>query len=69
MCAVPSQLKVLVPQAGGRQLDGPGRNPLQRVVPKGAAVGTGGHDPLFGADDLPGFQFPAPDTVGTAGFD
>ena len=46
------ELEVLLRQVSGRQLGRAGRHPLQRIIPEGAAVGTSGHDPLFGTDHL-----------------
>lgn len=63
------QLKILVGTGGQGEPDRAGGHPLQRVVPEGPAVGAGGHDPFFGADDLAGVQFTAPGAVGAAGLD
>ena len=62
-----SQFEILVRQSGNRQLGGAWRYSLQGVVPKGPAVGTGGHDPPFGADYLIRVQLPSPRAVSTAG--
>jgi len=46
------QLEFLVAQAHTRQFGGTGRDPFKWVVPKGTAVGTGRHNPFFGAHHL-----------------
>ena len=61
------EIFVLQPAAG--QLGGAGGHPLQRVVAEGGAVGSGGHDALFGTDHLSRVQFPSPGAVGAAGLD
>ena len=63
------QFKIFVRQSGDGQLGGPGGNALKGVIPKGPAVGAGGHDSLFGTDHLAGVQLPPPGAVGTTGFD
>lgn len=61
------QLKVFIRQAAGYQSAGAGRNPLQRIIAERPAVGAGGHNSFFGADDLAVVQLPSPGAVGTPG--
>jgi hypothetical protein len=63
------KLKFLVAHADSGQFGGTGRHTLQRVIAKGAAVGSGGHNAFFGADHLVVAQASAMGTIGTSWFD
>ena len=61
------QGEILVLQIGKLHLGGTGRGAAQRVVLKRAAMGDGGHDPLFGAGDLIVGENAATGAIGATG--
>lgn len=68
-CFTVSDLKILVLQGAEICLGGAGRDALEGIVPKGPAVGAGGHDALLVTDHLLLVQGTAAGTVDTAGLD
>ena len=66
---VVSNLKILVLQGAEIRLGGAGRDALEGIVPKGPAVGAGGHDALLVTDHLLLVQGAAAGAVDTAGLD
>ena len=64
-----SQYEILVPELGEVHMDGLGGDPLERVVPEGAAGAGGGHDAPLEAHHLVLPQGGAALAVGAAGLD